>query len=53
MKWEKKKKDLPNIKQRSSHLLWEPQQRWNNQIHELQVLTPEEAESLYENAGTH
>lgn len=57
MKQEKKKKkqskNLPNIKQRSNHHLWEPRQDWKNQINKLQVLTPEEAESPYENAGAH
>lgn len=54
MKQEKKKsKNLPNIKQRSNHHLWEPRQDWKNQINKLQVLTQEEAESPYENAGAH
>lgn len=56
MKWDKQKKKSKTclILNKETTTTCENHGRdWKNQIHELHVLTPEEAVSLCENAGAH
>lgn len=57
MKWDKQKKKKSKtcliLNKETTTTCENHGQDWKNQIHELHVLTPEEAESLCENAGAH